>query len=316
MNKYGVIVHALGEFAKMNMNCLDFTFLHVVVVLLCRSSKAMSSRPNKRHAGASSSSSAPKDKVIFTSSSMRTKFTKCLNKEYLGTRCYDEDTMTDLGIHLEIQRLCERIGAHPLLKLNEPTYIALTAEFLASFKFLIHKGDRSSASLQFQLGNEDRSLSLTQLNNIFGFPAGQEDETVTQEELNEFWFDTTGFQTPFVGALSCYIVHPVFRVIQRLLGNTIGARKEPSKMLEVEHRILFSMVHGKRIDLGYQLALKFARDFKTASVICTGGLITVLAKHFGVALDLYSATPSRLIDMKHLKSIGMVKKDRVHGMLL
>ncbi len=218
--------------------------------------------------------------------------------------------MTDLGIHLEIQKLCGNIGAHPLLQLNEPTYAALTSEFLASYKYQIHRGDRSSASLQFQLGNEARSLSLTQLNNIFGFPAVQEDESVTSEELSKFWYDISGFETPFVGAQACYVVHPVFRVIHRLLGNTIGARKEPSKIKEVEHRVLFCMVHERRIDLGHQLALKFGNDYKTATAICTGGLITILAKHFGIDLELYSATPSRLIDMNHLRSIGMVKKDR------
>ena len=74
---------------------------------------------------------------------------------------------------------------------HHPTYIMPTCEFLSSFEYDEHDG-----ILNFRLGNQDYTIGLFELNDVFHFPKDQ-DENVDYDR-NEFWMEITSQRHVFI----------------------------------------------------------------------------------------------------------------------
>ena len=61
------------------------------------------------------------------------------------------------------------LGWEAFVMMKHPTYVVPTCEFLSSFKFDVDEG-----MLNFRLGNQDHSIGLFELNDVFHFPKDQE----------------------------------------------------------------------------------------------------------------------------------------------
>ena len=268
----------------------------------------------KTCAGIESSSAAAatrvKDDVEHVNAKAKKKYEEQGKRTYRSPRWYSEQEGRALCMHDDITQAFENIGATSLLTMGYPAYDALTAEFLASLKAKevdITKG----GVFTFRLGNVNRQLSLEEWNEIFGFPRHSIDYRTNEFPLDHFWGRLTGEPSLPNGALpATHIASPLFRIILRILGNTLWARKENSRPTHRELSCLFNMLYSCRpkMDLGYELLVHLDNYKFYGGDLCVGGMIAHLAVHFGVDLDDYTPRAPLFIDRTHLVSVGVLER--------
>ena len=143
-------------------------------------------------------------------------------------------------MHTDITEAFGYIGASSLLSMNYPTYPALTSEFLSSFDSNID-GPNSEGRVKFRIGNQRKRLTLARWNEIFGFFNPTQNYDQAEFKLRETWCLLTGMNYLPTQALPMKrIASPLFRVILRILGNTVWARRENSRPTKRE----LACVHG------------------------------------------------------------------------
>ena len=141
-----------------------------------------------------------------------------MKRKHVGTRFYHEPSMRDIGVHDEIVHLFAVTRAARFLSLSEPSYSALTSEFLATFSANLTTSidvTYYSGSVSFSLGNELRSLTLDQVNTALNLRPYRASLHVSDDRLNSFRYKTTGREVFVVRSdgYAKYMVHPIFKII-------------------------------------------------------------------------------------------------------
>ena len=77
------------------------------------------------------------------------------------------------------------MGWEAFIMMKHPTYVVPTYEFLSSFKF-----DENDGILNFRLGNQDHTIGLFELNDVFHFPKDQDANVDYDRDV--FWREITG----------------------------------------------------------------------------------------------------------------------------
>ena len=72
------------------------------------------------------------------------------------------------GLLDEVNMYVSRMGCQDFMMMKHPTYVVPTCEFLSSFEF-----DENDGILNFRLGNQDHTIGLFELNDVFHFPKDQ-----------------------------------------------------------------------------------------------------------------------------------------------
>ena len=267
------------------------------------------SRSKRTRTGASSSrtNQAPVlDQVRFGSEAQATNYGKQIARNHLGTRWYCEKTANELFMHEDIVEAFGYMGASSLLNMRYHTYGALTSEFLSSFETTV-VNQRDGGTISFRLGNEDRRLTILEWCRIFGFwNCEMEFNAQSGYPVKGFWARITGQAEVPSGAniFEREIASPLFRVIHRVLGNTLWAKKENSRVTYKElaalYHALYDFEQDAQMNFGFEL-LVHLRNYKDKTTdTCFGGMITHLAVSLGVQLDNYSYVVHTLIDKPHL----------------
>lgn len=258
---------------------------------------------------ASSSRKRSKSDLVNLSGEQWTRYKAHLDREHSGTRYYDPDFMENLGIHDEVTRLCNIVGLTSLVQTPFPSHPQLTSELLSTFQ--LESGRPAfrtrEATIKFRLGNVDRVLSLGNFNSILGLPNPDHFQTLQPKDLQLFWYRISGNPTCLPRELMALdIIHPCFKVIQRLLGNTIYGRSECNKVRCGEIACLLAMVNNEPLNLGYEFATKL-RDLshKPTGSVVIGGLVTRLARHFRVDTTRYKSLEPCRLDFTHATNTGM-----------
>jgi ATHILA ORF-1 family len=242
------------------------------------------------------------DAIQFKDNAQRIQFNTQMDRSYVSTMWYDQVTAEGLGMHADIEEAFGYIGASSLLTMNYPTCPALTAEFLSSFSTDIN-GPNSDGKVRFRIGNQRHSVHLKKWNRIFGFHHPTEGYNIDQFHLQETWSLLTGSDHLPTQALSVKkIASPLFRVILRILGNTIWARKENSKPTKKELACLHGMlfVPSVPMNMGWEF-LKHIKDYESRDGdVWFGGMISRLAMHYEVNLANYSQLGLSYINRAYL----------------
>lgn len=101
----------------------------------------------------------------------REKFDHLKNRHWTSTRFLDFEFIGAMGIQDDLEWMAEKVGWMDFLRLREPTYRGLTLEFLSTLEADILQGQYIfEGRCTFRLGNQDRELTLNEVNEIFGFP--------------------------------------------------------------------------------------------------------------------------------------------------
>ena len=231
--------------------------------------------------------------------------------------------MRDIGVHDEIVQLFSVTQASIFLLLSEPSYPALTSELLATISADITScisKNYVDGTISFSMGNQQWSLTLDQVNTALNLRPYRATLDVSDDHLSRIWYKITGRDSFVVRSDGYvkYMVHPIFKIIQRILANTIFGREECSKIMSPELQSLYCMTHGMEFDLGYEFVKKLLRlsSASTKGAIVIGGLVTRIAKALDIDLSGYEAIPPTYIDIGHLRNAKIIDSKESNGLYL
>ena len=249
------------------------------------------------------------DKVVLRKEH-RPYYTKQLARKHTPCRWYCAATAGSFYMHHAIMDAFDSLGCASLLRMNHSSYPALTAEFLCTLNHDIESAE-DEGTITFQLGNEMRQLSRAQWNAVFGFPPPPLQEYYTDRvSLKTMWRRISGVDNYSSSRPAAHtrIASPIFRMILRVLGNTVFARKENSKPNARELYVLFKALHrsNEALDMGQEL-LDHLMAYKTLTgEVQVGGMIAHLAHHFQIDLTLYTAHLPAFLTSEYLISAKIV----------
>ncbi len=248
------------------------------------------------------------DAVKLPTKEMRKNYRFQMTRVHVSTKWYSPYTAQELGMHDDIQEAFDNIGAGSLLSMNYNTYPALTSEFLASFATNIHKPNEEGY-IRFHLGNESHTMPLARWNEVFGFPNPRASYRTKDLGVEQTWGLLTGQRLPD-GALKIRdIASPLFKLILRILGNSIWARRENSRPNQKEVGVITGMLFEPNFYAN--LGLEFLHHMLAYSAknceLWFGGMITKLAMHYNVDLTRYTSLAADFIDRPYLCQVGIIE---------
>ena len=252
------------------------------------------------------------DNVIISDSRLKKDYKEFHKKGNLKARWYSPDDGERLGVHDDLLEAFSYLGATSLLDHVHHHYPALTAEFTATLASDMASPD-FVGPITFQLGNVQHSFTLQQFNALLGFPNPRASynhlsckalQTWTLIMGNPYW--------PSRGALQGKdIANPLFRIILRIFGSTIWAKKELSRPTRTEvaclRGVLFEM--QTPLNLGFEFIMHVLAYRARTEEIWYGGLVTLLARRLEVDFTRYKAVPILMIDTAYLIGANVIKRN-------
>ncbi|KAL6534869.1 hypothetical protein OROGR_013544 [Orobanche gracilis] len=246
----------------------------------------------------------------------RSRWERLGSKKMLPTRWPDEECMSAMGIKDDVMKLLERIGWAWMMKQKWATYRSLTLEFFSTLVIRHDPISHDPSAIMFRLNNQDRRLTIQELENIYHLKTGGEYH-VNRYKCENYWRSMVEF--PGSGpryyvpkaAKGSSLRNPVLRYLHKVIANTIYGRKETGPITLRELYILTHMLDGTVPATGAMLAEHFDDvATKPKGEIWVGGLITPIALHFGIALDQRTPlTGNMLLSFSVLKIMGILEYD-------
>ncbi|KAL6506209.1 hypothetical protein OROGR_024390 [Orobanche gracilis] len=238
------------------------------------------------------------------------------SKKMLPTRWPDQECMNAMGIKDDVMKLLEKIGWAWTMTQKWATYRSLTLEFFSTLVIRHDPISHEPSALIFRLNNQDRRLTIQELENVYYLKTGGEYH-VNQFKCENYWRSMVEY--PGSGrqyyvpkaAKGSSLRNPVLRYLHKVIANTIYGRKETGLITLRELYILTHMLHGTIPATGAMLAEHFDDvATKPKGEIWVGGLITPIALHFGISLD--QRTPlagNMLLSSLVLRIMGILEYD-------
>ncbi|KAI3721760.1 hypothetical protein L2E82_32778 [Cichorium intybus] len=224
--------------------------------------------------------------VRFSDYSQRDRFVALQEREVVSQNFICVDTLQDIGVFDGIQTLLNNLGWGTLMNTTAPTYRILTLEFMSSV-FLDH------GELNFRLCNEPRSLTRNQICQFINSPTNNTfgpDRRNRQEDLNSnaFWNNITGIDRYVARtAKASSIIHPVLKVLHRIVASILFPRRETSTVSSKELQLLWCAVTNspQKPNFGAYVCDRLIKESqKTTGEIHGGGLVTLLARFLHIRI--------------------------------
>ncbi|KAL6526911.1 hypothetical protein OROGR_016001 [Orobanche gracilis] len=170
-------------------------------------------------------------------------------KKMLPIRWPDEECMNVMGIKEDVMKLLERIGWAWMMTQKWATYRSLTLEFFSTLVVRHDPISHEPSALIFRLNNQDRRLTILELENIYHLKTGGEYH-VNRFKCENYWRSMVEF--PGSGpqyyvpkaAKGSSLRNPVLRYLHKVITNTIYGRKETGPITLRELYILTHMLDG------------------------------------------------------------------------
>ncbi|KAL4557200.1 hypothetical protein LXL04_035372 [Taraxacum kok-saghyz] len=217
--------------------------------------------------------------VRFSNNTQREKFESLLTRKQMMQKFADENTLTDF-------------------------YRKPTLEFLSSVNL-------DHGVLQFRVMNQTYEINEDEICAIIGAPTenafGPNDSVPDYEPL-AFWIQITGQNTYDASrARASLIIHPVLRVVHRIIASIIYPRDARSTVNSGELKLLYCMTHpsDRRPHFGSWLSHKLAiiGGYTSGTIMC-GGVITML-----MCSDPVGAFPANYDDLERLPGSPYLDQD-------
>ncbi|KAL6499815.1 hypothetical protein OROGR_027725 [Orobanche gracilis] len=238
------------------------------------------------------------------------------NKKMLPTRWPDGECMDAMGIKDDVMKLLEKIGWAWMMTQKWVTYRSLTLEFFSTLVVRHDPITHEPSALIFRINNQDRRLTIQELENIYHLKTGGEYH-VNRFKCENYWRS----MVEYPGSRPRYYVpkatkgsslrNPVLRYLHKVIANTIYGRKETGPINLRELYILTHMLDGTIPATSAMLAEHF--DDVTTKPKCeiwVGDLITPIALHYGIFFD--QRTPlvgNMLLSSSVLKVMNILEYD-------
>ncbi|KAG7599431.1 Reverse transcriptase domain [Arabidopsis suecica] len=266
--------------------------------------------------------------------------------EFLGTRYPHRETMVELGISDDVEYLFRQCHLHTHMFRPMEGFREETIQFLSSLGVVIYEDQsvieskKSVGYLIFNVYEREYTLTIEQLEVLFGFPSGP--GTIPwfeREELLSFWKTIGDEKKEFSSsrAKGSEIRSPVLRYFHKALASAFFARETTGTLVNGELEIMdialrdlmYSTCDGivMRGDqsgtsisfylleqlLSYRGWVERLNKLETKGVMAMGGLVTPIL----VACDVpmrSPATPHRWIDMKSLITSKTLASKKTNGL--
>ena len=282
-----------------------------------RRRKSIANRRSRR-GGSSSNPHHNEDRMVkpfppnvrFGHEGQRTKFNQFMARQFAPMKYLSTSSLQRTGLLNEVNMYVYRMGWETFVGMKHPTYIVPTCEFLSSFEF-----DVDEALLNFRLGNQDHTIGLFELNDVFHFP--KDKEANIEYDRDEFWGELTGqrdvIYQPRMSKDSKIRSHSL-RYLHRLMSHSLFPRKEGDSVVStIELNILYGMVNNIQLDVCHVLASKFKDlTIKTSGVIKIGGLVLAIASYVGFDIENmpFDKLPgSSFIDLPMMEAMGLIEME-------
>ena len=246
--------------------------------------------------------------IRFGHEGQRNKFNQLMSRQFAPMKYLSPSSLQRAGLLNEVNMYVSRMGWETFVGMKHPTYVVPTCEFLSSFEF-----DVDEAMLNFRLGNQEHSIGLFELNDVFHFPKDQ--EANIEFDRDEFWGEITGLRdVPYQPRMSkdSKIRSHALRYLHRLMSHSLFPRKEGDSVVNtMELNILYGMVNNIQLDICHVLTSKF-KDITTkrSGVIKVGGLVLAIASYLGFDVDNmpFDKLPgSSFIDLAMMEAMGLIE---------
>ena len=138
-----------------------------------------------------------------------------MSRQFAPMKYLSSSSLQRVGLLNEVNMYVSRMGWEAFVMMKHPTYVVPTCEFLSSFEFDVDEG-----MLNFRLGNQDHSIGLFELNDVFHFPKNQ--EANIEYDRDEFWGEITGLRdVPYQPRMSkdSKICSHALRYLHRLMSH-------------------------------------------------------------------------------------------------
>ncbi|KAG7578965.1 Ribonuclease H-like superfamily [Arabidopsis thaliana x Arabidopsis arenosa] len=266
--------------------------------------------------------------------------------EFLGTRYPHRETMVELGISDDVEYLFRQCHLHTHMFRPMEGFREETIQFLSSLGVVIYEdksvieSKKSVGYLIFNVYEREYTLTIEQLEVLFGFPSGP--GTIPwfeREELLSFWKTIGDEKKEFSSSRSkgSEIRSPVLRYFHKALASTFFARETTGTLVNGELEIMdialkdlmYSTCDGivMRGDqsgtsisfylleqlLSYRGWVERLNKLETKGVMAMGGLVTPIL----VACDVpmrSPATPHSWIDIKSLIASKTLASKKTNGL--
>ena len=135
--------------------------------------KSIVKKNTRRRVGSSTNLNLEEERLVrsfpFTSQfrheEQRNKFNKLMSRSFAPMKYISASSLQRVGLLNEVNMYISRMGWEAFMMKQYPTYVVPTCEFLSSFEF-----DKNKVLLNFRLGNQDHTIGLFELNDVFHFP--------------------------------------------------------------------------------------------------------------------------------------------------
>lgn len=253
-----------------------------------------------------------RDGIKFTKSTHWDRYEVLRQRNIEPTQYFCEATTKTLGLKRDLLFMFGNVGWTQFAQTRESTYRRLTLEFLSSVsvKATRETPERDSGTITFRLGNENHSITLTRLNSIFGFPDAGTRNPPESYNRDSFWYAITDewlYEPKKAKASS--IRNPCLRYAHKVMAHTIFGRGDTGGVRSDELALLWCMVRQHRMNMnsGLLLAKQLEHVAKASSgAIVVGGLISAIARHFGVSFGDDEILGNERIDMGYLRNVGII----------
>ncbi|KAJ4756217.1 hypothetical protein LUZ62_090622 [Rhynchospora pubera] len=240
--------------------------------------------------------------IIADSQKMADAIAYFSSKRIENTRAVDLDILEKIGILEPFLAISEKGGImRKFWDIKRPAYKRLTVEFLSS---LTVQEEDEVFVMRYRLLDTDYETDALELCEYMGFTPGGEYKGKYSSNL---WGQISG-DTGKAGEQpkGKSIQHPVIRIMQRALSNTLFARGESSSKIRKEEfmvltRMLYGVANYPKLDLGVMM-MKYWEGIaklrrKGEGQVTIGGYVTYLAEMNGIPLarleDLTECTAVR-----------------------
>lgn len=208
-------------------------------------------------------------------------------------------------------------GLKQLCNNPQPTYEALTLEFLSSLSYITPPGATQflTRADAFRMFGTEYSLNQTQIARILGFRHGDGVHCCIPNGWSEIefgmWHSLTNVNVTSLDALNAtYIHNPAIRYFHRVLGHTVFGRvnnhKVNSKELFFLHCVFTPVAFNAT---PFLLAKIQATCMRGNTEFCFGGIITSIALglNLGDRLANLPALPTEFLNIDYCHSSHLIK---------
>ncbi|KAL2922285.1 Tail fiber protein S [Bienertia sinuspersici] len=237
--------------------------------------------------------------IVFQKREHQQRFVSLSSCKIMSTKFFDGQALEALGCRQQVTQLLSNLGWANFITYRDYTYKRLTLEFLATVETNSTPSDPNdqfsnpNITMTFQMFNQQHSLTLDELNTIFGWPTDAKYgpmgfRAIEDCDADLFWQGISGEESFNSRAKIGAITKDELRVIWLTLQN-------PTQ---------YHALNNGAYLLDRFIATASGEVFKSA--ILSGGMITIIARALGHAVDVDS-DPRGPVDNDILLDLGAMQ---------